>query len=147
MKDILVAYGRQTIMAYRNALAEVLREAVERNKETLIHQRWSRRFVEEFMAHQAKSAILGGDECSGDPCRIVSAAALLVRDGDKEHPSPDQTIFWRNNLQSPVEDREINSSDLTSDTVIALVKLLFVQWSHEFDYGLYFELPWEITVS
>jgi hypothetical protein len=147
MKDILVAYGRQTLKTYRNALAAAFHKAVEEKGQTLVKQGWSPKFVAESMANQAASAILGGEECSGDGCRVVSAVTLLVGDKVEGDASLDLTTFWRNTMRTPMEDQEIHGSDLTSDTVVALVKLFLVQWSHEFDYGMYFDLPWEITVA
>ncbi|KAH0557086.1 hypothetical protein GP486_005127 [Trichoglossum hirsutum] len=147
MKDILVAYSRQTLRTYRNALADVFRKAVKEKGQTLVEWGWSPKFVAESMANQAASAILGGEECSGDACRVVSAVALLVAGKVEGDASLDVTTFWQNTMYTPMEDQEVHGSGLTPDTVIALVKLFFVQWSHEFNYGMYYDLPWELTVA
>ena len=78
MKDVLVAYGRQTMNSYRNSLAETLKKAIGEKGGTLVAQGWQPKFVADSMASQAASAILGGEECSGGVCRIVSDAALLL---------------------------------------------------------------------
>ncbi|KAH0538933.1 hypothetical protein FGG08_004524 [Glutinoglossum americanum] len=145
MKDVLVAYGKQTMKAYRNDLAEFLRQAVKGKEQVLADQGWPRKFAEDYMASQAASAILGDEECSGDVCRIVSAVALL--EWDKDEASLDQTTFWRSNVHVLIEDDETQTRKLTPDMVIALVKLFFVQWSHEFNYGMCFDIPYELTLS
>jgi hypothetical protein len=73
---------------------------------------------------------------------LVSAAALLLCE---ENATLDHTRFWRENVNIPMQDQEIGRIELTADAVIALVKLFFVQWSSEFDYGMYIDLPWELT--
>ncbi|KAI9746813.1 MAG: hypothetical protein M4579_007585 [Chaenotheca gracillima] len=146
MKDVLQAYGKATLAIYRTALAETLRTAVQNNEFALAKEGWEVNFIQDSMADQAASAILGGDTCSGDGCRIVSAAALLLCE-NKDEASLDHTEFWSNHMQLSREGKAVRPiSPLSTDTVIALVKLLFVVWSHEFDYEIYHCLPSELIV-
>ncbi|KAI9746810.1 MAG: hypothetical protein M4579_007586 [Chaenotheca gracillima] len=146
MKDVLHGYGKTTLATYRTALAETLRVAVQTNEFALAREGWEVNFIQDSMADQAASAILGGNTCSGDGCRIVSAAALLLCE-NKDEAALDHTEFWSNHLQFSHEGKAVYPIEpLPADTVIALVKLLFVVWSQEFDYEIYHCLPSELIV-
>ena len=142
MKDILVAYALPYMKAYRASLASTLHSAVTKYALRLIQLGWEADFVRGDMADQAASAFCGDDKCSGDVCRIVSAAAEVFC--SKTVDELDHTTFWVQNLQIPSE--EVKTEMLSSEMVAALVKVHFVWWSQEFDYDIYSRLPLNITV-
>ena len=142
MKDILVAYALPYMKVYRTSLASTLHAAVKTYELRLIQLGWEADFVRGDMADQAASAFCGDDRCSGDVCRIVSAAAEVFC--SKTVDELDRTTFWVRNLQTPPEEMETRT--LSSDMVAALVKVHFVWWSHEFDYDIYTRLPLNIMV-
>ena len=143
MKDVLVAYALPYLKAYRAPLAAMLHSAVATHAFTLIQQGWEPTFVKGNMADQAASALFGGDQCSGDVCRILSAIVEAV--SKKSIEELDHTQFWVQHLQIPAKKEE--SEMLTGDTVAALIKAHFVWWSSEFDYDIYDKLPLNITVT
>ena len=142
MKDILVAYALPYMRVYRNSLASTLRSAVTTYALRLIQLGWEADFVKGDMADQAASAFCGDEKCSGDVCRIVSAAAEVFC--NKTVDELDHTTFWVQNLKTPPE--EVETRILSSDMVAALIKVHLVWWSHEFDYDIYTRLPLDITV-
>ena len=142
MKDILVAYALPYMKAYRTSLASTLHSAVTTYELRLRQLGWEADFVRGDMADQAASAFCGDDKCSGDVCRIVSAAAEVYC--SKGVDELDHTKFWVQNLQTPPE--AVETRMLSSDMVAALIKVHFVWWSHEFDYDIYTRLPLNITV-
>ena len=99
MKDILVAYAKPYMVAYRERLAEQLSAAVKTHTYALRHRGWEPEFVRDHMAEQAASAILGDDRCSGDVCRIVAAITELLC--DKGQINLDHTKFWVQHLNLP----------------------------------------------
>ncbi|KAI9820616.1 MAG: hypothetical protein M1827_004985 [Pycnora praestabilis] len=153
LKDVLVAYGKHTMKVYQSALASAFRTAVKTKSFTLISQGWQPDFVRSYMADQAASAILGGETCSGDACRIVSAVTLLFWN-HKSEEAMDKTTFWREQLTVPrtntgvpfEEQEDIKETDLTPDAIVALVKLFFVMWSLDFDYESYHDLPAQLII-
>ena len=68
----------------------------------------------------------------------MTDAALLSWDGTPT--GLDKTTFWREQLRSP------SSADvsLTPQMVIALTKCFVLEWSVEFDYQIYHDLPTEL---
>ena len=171
MQDILTAYGKPTMDAYRPRLARTLQKAVREHQHVLVHRGWRKEYVREYMDGHVSAAILVDQGDSGDTVRLVTDVALMLWDGRLESEL-DGTRFWRDNVDdrivgggettSWVEDvgcdedvmgtslaKEEGSTtagtddkeELTADTVIALVKYFVITWSHDFDYRIYHDFP------
>lgn len=138
LRDILVAFAKQRMDPYRAVFAEALHAAVHEWPERLDAMGWDPTFVREHTADMAASAVQAGRGNSGDLVRIVTDAALLLWDGTKD--GLDETRFWRTQPSSPPE----KSEDLSPDTVVALTKCFVLEWSNEFDYQMYHDLPLEL---
>ena len=59
MKDILVAYALPYMQVYRESLAKALGAAIKTHSYALRHRGWEPTFIQEHMAEQAASTILG----------------------------------------------------------------------------------------
>jgi hypothetical protein len=83
------------------------------------------------MGEMAASAVLAGQGNSGDLVRVVTDIVLTIV-GDWDISQLDEVHFWRH-----------AESDRTLDLpgIVALTKLFVVEWSNEFDYQMYHELP------
>ncbi|KAJ5335749.1 uncharacterized protein N7506_005685 [Penicillium brevicompactum] len=137
LRDILVAFGKERMARYRRRLALTLREAVTKWPERLVARGWNSQFVRETMADMAESAVLASQGNSADVVRIVTDIAVVLQNDTMS--DLDKTIFWRHG--NPC------SSTLDSMTIIALVKYLVLEWSVEFDYQLYNDLPEDIHLG
>ena len=120
MKDIVVAYAKPYMVAYREQLAQQLSAAVKPHTYALRHRGWGPEFIRNHMAEQAASAILGDDRCSGDVCRIVAAITELLL-CDQGQVDLDHTKFWVQHLNLPNEqtlaaEQVIPSNDLANPT-------------------------------
>ena len=129
MRDILVAYARPTMDDYRKQLADLLRQTVMEKPYLLEGRGWNAQFVRESMGEMAASAILAAGGNSGDSVRVV-ADIVLALVSEQNMAQLDQVNFWRK------ADRSL---DLHG--VVALTKVFVLEWSNEFDYQLYHELP------
>lgn len=137
LRDILVAYAKPTMDEFRQNLASRLREVIKEQPQQLEANGWSADFVRGAMAELAANSVLAGSGNSGDSVRVVTDAALLLLDED---PSVlDETNFWR-------QDRHDLSkgSWLSAGAIIALTKCFVLEWSIEFDYQMYHDLPPEL---
>ncbi|KAL9003618.1 MAG: hypothetical protein Q9188_003526 [Gyalolechia gomerana] len=132
LKDVIIAYATPYFTAYREPLARILAEAVSAHFFALQHRGWDATFVRESMAEQAASAILGGDRCSGDVCRIVTGIAELLF--QKPESLMDTTTFWTMNREIP--SVQPAGTQLSADTIVALIKVYLVRWSKDFAYGI-----------
>ncbi|KAH7134129.1 hypothetical protein EDB81DRAFT_803237 [Dactylonectria macrodidyma] len=136
MRDILLAFGKNVMNRYRVELAESLKQAVLDNEGLLALKDWAPDMVRGNMPEIVYSSVMAGVGDSGDIVRVVTEAAKLV--GIERGRSLDETFFWRNNqaLQSP----------LGSDGIIALTKFFVLEWSQEFDYQMYHNLPMQLLI-
>lgn len=137
LRDILVAYAKATMDRHRKKLATRLREAVAQWPGNLEAKGWEASFVRESMADIAASSVLAGSGNSGDSVRVVTDVALLLWDGTTS--ALDETNFWREEQHSVKED-----GWLSSQAIVALIKCFVLEWSNEFDYQMYHDLPMEI---
>lgn len=137
LRDILVAFGKERMARYRRRLALTLREAVTKWPERLVARGWNSQFVRETMADMAESAVLASQGNSADVVRIVTDIAVVLQNDTMS--DLDKTSLWRHG--NPC------SSTLDSMTTIALVKYFVLEWSVEFDYQLYNDLPEDIYLG
>ena len=139
LRDILVAFAKPTMNNLRSALASALHSAAEENKSRLQAKGWAPEFVD-VMADMASSSVLAGGGNSGDIVRVVTDVALLLWDVSNDPRGLDETRFWRQERQRQAEPVE-GKVQLSTDTVIALTKIFVLEWSVEFDYQMYHDLP------
>ncbi|THZ21187.1 hypothetical protein D6C89_06784 [Aureobasidium pullulans] len=116
LRDILVAFSKSRMNRHRAELANILHNAVEQHAIELEAKGWESKFVSDYMADMAAAAISAGKGDSGDS---TSDAKKL-----------DVTEFW-------ASEREI----LGTMDVVALVKCFILEWSTDFDYQMYHDLP------
>ena len=134
LRDILTAYAKPTMNKFRHALATRLRDFINEQPQQLEANGWSAEFIKGAMAELAANSVLAGSGNSGDSVRVVTDAALLL--SEKDPSVLDETSFWR-------EERHIMSkgSWLSTNAIIALLKCFVLEWSNDFDYQMYHELP------
>lgn len=133
MRDVLLAFARRTMNDHRQALAQTLRDAAHRYHAQLSKAGWDISFAKSYMAEMAASAVLAGRGNSGDAVRIVTALAEQVHGGNVAQR--DETIFWREPQQKP------GDGILGRDAIVALVKCFVLEWSVDFNYQIYHQLP------
>jgi len=131
MRDILLAYSRPTMDRFRSQLADLLKRTVSSSPHLLERKGWEGNFVRNSMGEMAASAVLLGKGNSGDLVRVVTDITLALVDG-WSMDQLDEVHFWR----LPDEDKELNLVG-----VVALTKMFIVEWSNEFDYQMYHDLP------
>jgi hypothetical protein len=131
LRDVLVTFAKPTMDKHRPALAEILRRTVLERPHLLDARGWNPQFVRQSMGDMAASAVLAGNGNSGDLVRVVSDIVLVFAES-RDHQQFDTVRFWR----LPEEKRVLNV-----DAMIALTKLFVLEWSNEFDYQLYHDLP------
>ena len=129
MKDILTVYAKPVMDSYRHQLASTLKQFVHNNPASLDARGWNPKFVRESMGDMAAGAILAGSGNSGDLVRVVTEIVLAMV-GDWGFPRLDNVRFWRNDQRH-----------LDLEGVVALTKVFVLEWSNEFVYQLYHELP------
>lgn len=137
LRDILVAYAKPTMDEYRQNLASRLRDFINGQPQQLEANGWSADFVRGAMAELAASSVLAGSGNSGDSVRVVTDTALLL--SDKDSFELDETNFWRRERHSLSK-----GSWLPTTAIIALTKCFVLEWSNEFDYQMYHDLPPEL---
>ncbi|KAF2115759.1 hypothetical protein BDV96DRAFT_55630 [Lophiotrema nucula] len=129
MRDILVAYAKPVMDKHRQALAQIPKDTIKTKPHKLDARGWNPQFVRENMGDMAASAILAGSGNSGDLVRVVTDI-VLVSVGIDEMAALDECHWWRE-----------NTDELTPAGVVALTKLFVLEWSNEFDYQMYHDLP------
>ena len=137
LRDILVAYAKPTMDRFRQALASVLRDFINEHPQQFEANGWSGEFVRGAMAEIAANSVLAGSGNSGDSVRVVTDAALLLSAEDLS--TLDETNFWREERHDLAE-----RSSLTTNAIVALTKCFVLEWSVEFDYQMYHDLPPEL---
>jgi hypothetical protein len=131
MRDILLAYSKPTMDRFRSQLAALLKRTVAEKQHLLERKGWESNFVRNSMGEMAASAILLGKGNSGDLVRVVTDIMRALVD-DWGMDRLDETHFWR----LAGRDKEL---DLMG--AVALTKVFIVEWSNEFDYQMYHDLP------
>ena len=89
------------------------------------------------MGEIAANSVLAGSGNSGDSVRVVTDAALLLSAEDLW--TLDETNFWRKERHDLAKE-----SSLTTNAIVALTKCFVLEWSVEFDYQMYHDLPSEL---
>jgi hypothetical protein len=116
---------------FRSELAALLKRTVSTKPYLLERKGWESNFVRSSMGEMAASAVLLGKGNSGDLVRVVTDIMLaLVDEWGMDHL--DEVHFWR----LPDEEKELNMVG-----AVALTKVFIVEWSNEFDYQMYHDLP------
>jgi hypothetical protein len=131
MRDILLAYSKPTMDRFRSQLASLLKRTVSSQPHLLERKGWESNFVRNSMGEIAESAILLGKGNSGDLVRVVTDI-MLVMVSEWSMDQLDEVHFWR----LPEEEKELNLVG-----AVALTKVFIVEWSNEFDYQMYHDLP------
>lgn len=134
LRDILVAYAKPVMNAHRKELASLLKRTCEDQPHLLDWRGWDPAFVRKNMGAMAASAVLAGEGNSGDLVRVVTEVVLAIV-GDWDMSRFDDVKFWT----LPAGERKL---DLQG--IVALTKLFVVEWSNEFDYQMYHDLPIEM---
>lgn len=155
LKDILLAYGKSIMNRYREQVALLLRAETLTSRAALIQRGWAPELVDGTMASMADSAILSGIGNSGDVVRIVIAIVecLLERTGLGGKVNLDKTEFWYHQQHDSSDSgkdtflTEGQPSVADLDMVVALTKFFVLEWSQDFDYQLYHDLPVEILLA
>ena len=138
LRDLLLAFSKATMDKFRKSLAQTLQQNIKERPKDLELKGWEPNFIRESMPDIAYSSVMAGVGDSGDAVRIVTDAALLSWNGTSE--ALDETPFWRAELKSPSP----SGAHLTPQTLIALTKCFVLEWSIEFDYQVYHDLPTEL---
>lgn len=134
LRDLLVAFSKPIMDRYRHMLAKELQRAAAKYHDQLVVIGWDSDFVESHMGDMAASAVLAGRGNSGDLVRIVTCLAEISSKG--EVSKFDETNFWKNRGLSPNPQQTLDP-----EAIIALVKCFVLEWSVDFDYQMYHELP------
>lgn len=144
MRDILLAYGKSIMDGYRVELAESLKQAVLENESLLILKDWAPDMVSGNMPNIVYSSAMAGMGDSGDIVRVVTEVAkLLVTESGS---ALDETFFWRKPTKGTHQDDQALQFPLGSDAIVALTKFFVLEWSQEFDYQMYHNLPMHLLV-
>ncbi|KAI9812597.1 MAG: hypothetical protein M1827_004586 [Pycnora praestabilis] len=147
MQDILLAYGRPTMNAYRSAFASALVDALKARPQDLEARGWDGTFIRQFMGDMTRSSVMSRGGNSGDLVRVVTDVAILLCNNCAESRL-DETIFWRSVIGEDAEGFDVRAEGgLDSDTIIALTKFFVLEWSVEFDYQIYHDFPMELLVG
>ncbi len=137
LRDILVAYAKATMDKFRPNLASRLRKFINGQPQQLEANGWSSGFVRGAMAEIAVNSVLAGSGNSGDSVRVVTDTALLLSNTDSL--VLDETNFWR------VEQHDMSKDSwLSATAIVALTKCFVLEWSIDFDYQMYRDLPPEL---
>ncbi|KAI2625002.1 hypothetical protein GGR54DRAFT_594451 [Hypoxylon sp. NC1633] len=139
LRDILLAYAKPITDLHRTQLASILQTTVAQNAAALRARGWDPAFVRENMGPMAASAVLSGGGNSGDSVRVVADLAALhvgAGVGWDDVARLDEVRFWRG-----FDRRALREVRLDAQGVVALTKVVVLEWSQEFDYQLYHHLP------
>lgn len=137
LHDSLVAYAKPTMDKFRQTLALRLRKFIDEQPYQLEANGWSTEFTRGSMAEPAFNAVSAGSGNSGDSVRVVTDAAAFL--SGKDPMELDDVNFWR------VERHTLNKeASLSTNAIVALTKCFVLEWSIEFDYRMYQDLPPEL---
>ncbi|KAK8246217.1 hypothetical protein HDK90DRAFT_538304 [Phyllosticta capitalensis] len=132
LRDILMAFSRIRMDGLRQQLASTLRHAVLDDPFALDAMGWEPTFVRQHMGEMAAGAVVAGSGNSGDLVRVVTDVALSLCASSSPNDF-DETTFWRSSAEE--------SQGLDQQAIIALTKCFTVEWSIDFDYQMYHDLP------
>lgn len=142
MRDILVAYAKPVMDAYRIQMGQLLLQAVNDHPHQLQARGWDTEFIRDNMGHMAAAAILAGAGNSGDSVRVVTdIVSVLVGEWDFEQL--DAVRFWRLDAEKQPQP----GHELDNDAIVALTKVFVLEWSQEFDYQVYHHLPIQLLLG
>ncbi|THZ52491.1 hypothetical protein D6C86_10229 [Aureobasidium pullulans] len=129
LRDILVAFSKSRMNRHRAELANILHSAVKQHTTELEAKGWESKFVSDYMADMAAAAVSADKGDSGDSVRVVTDIAMCIAQ-TSDAKKLDVTEFW-------TSERE----NLGTMDVVALVKCFILEWSTDFDYQMYHDLP------
>jgi hypothetical protein len=129
LRDILLAYSKPVMDAHRKEFAGLLAKTVADKSALFAARGWDPAFVRDHMAQMGASAVLAGKGNSGDSVRVVTDI-VWVMVGDWEVSRMDDVSFWRKSERS-----------LDLEGIVALTKVFVLEWSQEFDYQMYHNIP------
>ena len=93
------------------------------------------------MADIAFKSMLAGEGASGDSVRVVTDVAILLCPSTNT-PHLDETTYWRH------ERHEVsNPKILSQNAIIAITKVFLLEWSYDFDYKMYRDLPPQLLMK
>lgn len=97
------------------------------------------------MATLAANGIMAGGGDSGDIVRVFTDVALLLLPPNVSFKDMDETRFWREHRHSD-QTTDGGQQPTVDDvgTCVALTKFAVLEWSIEFDYQMYHDLPPEL---
>lgn len=160
LRDLLLAIGTPTMNACRSNLASQLRRAVLSHPDNLIAAGWDADFAHTSLPDMVSGAILAERGNSGDLVRCVTDVVEKCICGDSWTISDlDSTSSWQDNeffvcelldaawARRRREGEWDEEEELGVDQVIALTKFFVLEWSVEFDYQMYHDLPIEILMQ
>jgi hypothetical protein len=140
LRDILIEFGKPVMDEYRTVLAATLKQAVKDRPEWFEARGWHSSFIKENMGEMASASILAGGGNSGDVVRVVTDVAVLLTE-NATISRLDETVFWRST------HRGSRAEKLSVDAIIALTKYFLLEWSNEFDYQMYHDLPMKLFLG
>ncbi|THZ42756.1 hypothetical protein D6C90_05208 [Aureobasidium pullulans] len=103
--------------------------AVKQHTTELEAKGWESKFVSDYMADMAAAAVSADKGDFDDSVRVVTDIAMCIAQ-TSDAKKLDVTEFW-------TSEREI----LGTMDVVALVKCFILEWSTDFDYQMYHDLP------
>lgn len=146
MRDILVAYSKPTMALYRQELARKLRQASRDHQLELAAMGWDQDFVKYYMGDLAASAVLAERGNSGDMVRIVTSLAEVLAKGLRG--GLDETDAWRGTERVQEQDGGgLDKDGLDAEAIVALVKCVVLEWSIDFDYQMYHDIPIDMVLA
>ena len=139
MRDILLEYSKPIMNRFRRQLGELLKNSVlsQSTKQALLEKDWKEPFISDNMGDMAASAVRLGGGDSGDSVRVVTDIMYVLFKGNRRSiplKDLDEVEFWR----LPEEQRMVKD-DLV--WAVALTKVFVLEWSIEFDYQMYHNIP------
>ncbi len=123
---------------YRKVLAATLRHPVSERPDELEVNGWAAEFVQGSMAELAAHSVLASTGNYGDSVRAVTAMGLVLWESDPG--GLDETRFWGEGRHND----SFEEMSLSPDTIIALTKCFVLEWSIDFVYQMYHDLPSEL---
>lgn len=147
LRDILIAFCKPNMDLYRDALAEKLKVIARERKDTLESRGWDSTFVKESISDMAASAVKAGRGNSGDLVRVATDLVLAyVDDHSSVSVDLDETTFWRA-ITAKHSPNPSPSHSLDADSLVALTKCFVLEWSIDFDYQMYHDIPVDMVLQ
>lgn len=150
LRDILIAFCKPKMDLYRDSLAENLKAIARERSDILERRGWDSAFVRESIGELAASAIEAGRGNSGDLVRVAADLVLVsVENQSSVSVDLDETRFWRT-ITATTAKRNPNPSPsqiLDADSLVALTKCFVLEWSIDFDYQMYHDIPVDMVLQ